>query len=145
MCVWRKVKETINLVLNQDPVAEVSARYDVFAIFKAGKKSNTILSTFDLDLMLTMHFENCSLGIKCHLLAEVCLLWKFQVGQTSHYRDSSKVGWKHHLYTGSSTHRDCSFVLWCRVVGAHLHFVRYTLKRPSLDFRSATVALVVIV
>jgi hypothetical protein len=44
MCVWRKVKEAMNLVLGQDLVAEVSARYDVFSIFKVGKKCNTTFS-----------------------------------------------------------------------------------------------------
>jgi hypothetical protein len=60
MCVWRKVKEAMNLVLDQDLVAEVSARYDVFAIFTVGKKYNTTFSTFDLYLTLEMYFENCS-------------------------------------------------------------------------------------
>jgi hypothetical protein len=32
----------------EDLVAEVSARYDVFSIFKVGKKYNTTFSTFDV-------------------------------------------------------------------------------------------------
>jgi hypothetical protein len=70
MRIWRKVKEAINLAMDQDLLAEVSARYDVFSIFKVGKKCNTTFSTFDLYLMLKMNFENGSLGTKFHLLAE---------------------------------------------------------------------------
>jgi hypothetical protein len=79
MCVWRKVKEAMNLVLDQDLVAEVSARYDVFSIFKVGKKCNTTLSTSNLSLTLKMNFGNCSPETKFHLQAEVCLLWKHTV------------------------------------------------------------------
>jgi hypothetical protein len=64
----------MNVVLNQDLVADVSARYDVFLVFKVGKKPNTTFSTCDLSLTLKMNFENCSLGTKFHLIAEVCLL-----------------------------------------------------------------------
>jgi hypothetical protein len=59
MCVWRKVKEAMN---HQDLVAEVSARYDAFSIFKVGKKCNITFSTFDLSLTVKMNFENRSLG-----------------------------------------------------------------------------------
>ncbi len=74
MRVGRKVKEAMNVVLDQDLVAEVSARYDVFSIFKVEKKCNTTFSPFGLSLMLKMDFENCSLGTKFHVLAKVCLL-----------------------------------------------------------------------
>jgi hypothetical protein len=73
------MKEAMNLILDQNLLAEVSARYDVFSIFTVGKKCNTTFSTFDLYLTLMMNFENCALGIKFHLLAEVCVLGKFQV------------------------------------------------------------------
>ena len=39
----------MNLVLDQDLVAEVSARYDVFSIFKLGKKGNTTISLLDAE------------------------------------------------------------------------------------------------
>ncbi len=55
-----KMKEAMNLVLDQDLVAEVPDRYDVFAIFTVGKKYNTTFSTFDLYLTLKMNFVNCS-------------------------------------------------------------------------------------
>ena len=63
----------MNLVLNQDLVAEVSARYDVFLFFKVGKKPNTTFATCDLSLTLKMNFENSALGTKFHLIAEDCL------------------------------------------------------------------------
>ncbi len=68
------MKEAMNLVLDQDVVAEVSARYDVVWIFKVGKICNTTFSNFDLNWTLKMDFENCPLGRKFYLLAEVCLL-----------------------------------------------------------------------
>jgi hypothetical protein len=65
------MKEANNLAMDQDLLAEVSAREDVFLIFKVGKKCNITYSIFDLYLMLKMNFENCSLGTKFHLLVEV--------------------------------------------------------------------------
>jgi hypothetical protein len=52
MCVWRKVKEDMNLVLDQDLLAEVSARYGIVSVFKLRKKCNTTFSNFDLYLTL---------------------------------------------------------------------------------------------
>ena len=64
----------MDLVLGQDVVAEVSARYDAFSIFKVRKKCIPTFSTWDLYLTLKINFENCSLGTKFHLLADFCLL-----------------------------------------------------------------------
>ncbi len=55
------MKEAMDLVLDQNLLAEVSARYDVFSIFTVGKKCNTTFSMFDLYLTLKMNFENCEL------------------------------------------------------------------------------------
>ena len=64
----------MDLVLGQDVVAQVSARYDAFSIFKVGKKCITTFSTWDLYLTRKINFENCSLGTKFYLLAEGYLL-----------------------------------------------------------------------
>ena len=64
----------MNLVLGQDRVAKVSARYDAFSIFNVGKKRITAFSTCDLYLTLKINFENCSLGTIFYLLAEGYLL-----------------------------------------------------------------------
>jgi hypothetical protein len=70
MRVWEKVKEAMSPFLDEDLVAEVSARYDAFSIFKAGKKCNTTFSTNDLYLTMKI---------------------------SSHYRDTPKIEWKRHL------------------------------------------------
>ncbi len=49
MYVWRKMKEAMNLVSDQDLVDEVAGRYDVFSIFTVVKKCNTNFSTFDAE------------------------------------------------------------------------------------------------
>jgi hypothetical protein len=46
MYVWRKMKEAVNLVLDQDLVDEVSGQYDI-SILPVVKKCNTNFSTFD--------------------------------------------------------------------------------------------------
>ncbi len=50
----------MNLVCDQDLVAEVRARYEVFSIIIAGKQCNGTISTCDLYLKLKMNLENCS-------------------------------------------------------------------------------------
>jgi hypothetical protein len=68
------MREVMDLVLGQDRVAKVSARYDAFSIFKGGKKGITTFSTWDLYLTLKINFENFLLGTKFYLLAEGYLL-----------------------------------------------------------------------
>ena len=87
----------MDLVLGQDLVDEVSARYDAFSIFKLGKKCIATFSTWDLYLTLKINFENCSLGTKFYLLSGGYLLGKFQVGWKSHYRDSTTIGRERYL------------------------------------------------
>ena len=64
----------MNLVCDEDLVAEVLARYEVFSIVIVGKQCNGTISTCDLYLTLKMNLENCSLEIKFDRLAEVCLV-----------------------------------------------------------------------
>jgi hypothetical protein len=126
------VKDAVSFVLDQDFVVKFSARFDAFSSFKVGKKSHTTFSTFNLCLTLKMNSKNRSLGTIFHLLADVVFLpWKFQVAQISHYRNRVEPSFVV-VFLDTMIVR---LFLRCRLVGAHLHFVRYYGQRPSLRRR----------